>query len=491
MASPTSLLGDVRGFARDYPRDRLPQGLLWDVIDYIPALLDAQLTSRGGWDYASAALPAVIEGGIYAPFRSGPRLLLNTNGNVYQVAIPGGAVTNQGASPSVVQNPVMLMDQVISPNAAGVLPKVYTAPAAGGLITIADAGAGAAMGRYATVYKNRVLISGAAPNDGRIYFSPPGTALTAWDAAAWQGTSLPLTGIGALRSTILAFHAGSVERIRGTKPPDTAASDVGDLILESLFDRAGCGDARSIAYWNDNCLFADERGIHMTDGAVVRNLIAQGGLSTFWRSLYRDRTSLAAETYLDYYIITVVTTAGDAITLICDLNRRTWFRFANVRASCYIRSVGVQEEVYFGVGINNRLAGISPCFFPIRDDIAMDDNGQAVLPVFETRWHRLGDEGRKRIRFAYLSYDMRSTPANPAPVLPEALDFGYVLSPELQVYTSSGQLPSTTTYDRLRLPIGADPYGIAFQVKQLLPSTVTRIYDQQVEAEAEEKSRRS
>lgn len=489
MASPVSLLGDVRGFARDYPRDRLPQGLLWDVVDYIPALLDAQLTSRGGWDYASGVVPAAIEGGIYAPFRTGARLLINANGHVYQADLATGAITDQGDSPTVVQNPVMLMDQAVSPNAAGVLPKVYTAPAAGGAITIGDAGAGAATGRFATTYKNRVLVTGSGANDGRVYFSPPGNTLGPWDAAAWQGTSLPLTGLGALRSAILCFHAGSVERIRGTKPPDTAASDVGDLVLETLFDRAGCGDAKSIAYWNDNCIFADDRGIHMTDGAVVRNLIAQGGLNTLWRSLYRNRMSLSAETYLDYYICTIVSGSGTAVTLICDLNRRTWFRFANVRANCFIRSVGVQEEVYFGVREHNRLAGMSDCFFPDRSvGNAIDDDGIAVLPVFETRWQRLGDEGRKRVRDVYVSYDLRGDGAE---VLAGALDVAAILSPESSTYVSAGGVPSTTEYTRYKLPIGADPYGIGFRFRQVQPSVVTRIYDYAIEAEPEEKSRRS
>jgi hypothetical protein len=58
--------------------------------------------------------------------------------------------------------------------------------------------------------------------------------------------------------------------------------------VESLFDRAGCVDPLTIAYWNDNCVFADEHGVHMTDGSVVRNIVSQGGILYYWRQLYEQ-----------------------------------------------------------------------------------------------------------------------------------------------------------------------------------------------------------
>jgi len=311
---------------------------------------------------------------------------------------------------------------------------------------------------------------------------------------------------------ILVFHAGSVERIRGAIPPGTDIAS--DMFLESLFDRAGCTDARSIAYWNDNCIFADERGIHLTDGSIVRNLITQAGLLSFWRTLYRAKTTIAAETYLDYYLITVRRSDGvPAVTLIVDLNRRSIFRFTNIDATCYIQAVGAQEKLWAGHGTTNRLMELSSCFFPIFSTAAnADADGTPIMPSLETAWFRLGEEGRKRIRHAYLSYDVRppgtavaaawrahdgmdpdaQPPATATGLAVVAgspvLSVEYIKGPQETSWVAGGNLPPSDNYLRRRLQVGKQPYGIAFRVKQVQPSSVTRIFDLAVEEWPKERS---
>jgi hypothetical protein len=148
-----------------------------------------------------------------------------------------------------------------------------------------------------------------------------------------------------------------------------------------------------------------------------------------------------------------------------------------------------------------------------------DANGVYVLPSFETPYYKLGEEGRKRIRFVYLSYDARTgastlRDAHAQPwrsefpgddeeqvelvplVAPEqqavtgsVLQCNYILSPQAVNWTTAGGYPSTSAYTRFRLPVGKFPYGIAFQVKQLQPTTVTRVSDLAIEAHAAERSR--
>jgi len=142
----------------------------------------------------------------------------------------------------------------------------------------------------------------------------------------------------------------------------------------------------------------------------------------------------------------------------------------------------------------------------------VDDNGINVLPVFETPWYRLGQEGRKRVKFAYLSYDIRTNgvalddmPASwrvgyqvedealprdsERASLPGMIDVGYILTPQDTNYTSAGSYPSTGKYTRFRLPVGKAPYGVAFRVRQLQPSTVTRIFEIGVDAHPVERGR--
>ena len=509
MGSPVSFFKSLSGMARDYPRDRMPEGYVWDLADYVPTLLDAALTGRGAWSWYSAAHPAGIEGGIHAPFKSGDKLITIAGGNIYEVNVSTGAVSpiagGTGLSP-IKQNPVMHRDRVIIFDGVN-LPKIVTSTPA---FAVAAAPATAKAFKYGSVYKDRVIGANYPGEEQQIRFSPVGNPTTDWDVNSYWNTSLPLTGIGALRAVILLFHQGSVERIRGSTPPSTLGGD-GDMSLENMFDRAGCGDARSIAYWNDNCIFADERGVHLTDGAIVRNLISQGGMLTFWRTLFRNRQTITAASYLDFYITTIVRTDGGVVTLICDLPKRAWFRFTNIKAISYIQSVGEQERLWAGIEPDHRLAALADCFFPpltLPTSVLTDANGVAVLPLVETPWYRMAQEGRKRSRFVYTSYDSRIPPGATAmgwradidqvaqqqseaavQAVQQMLEVGYMTSPNEQTYTIAGRLPDTQRYKRYRLPIGMHPYGIAFRIRQIAPSTVTRVFDFAVEAAPEERSR--
>jgi hypothetical protein len=295
-----------------------------------------------------------------------------------------------------------------------------------------------------------------------------------------MGTSGAITGLGTIRSVLLVFHAGSVEKIRGDEIPSLAGDVTGNLAVEPLSSDVGCSEPRTIAYWTDNLIFADEHGVHMTDGSVIRNVVSQGGISTYWRTLWGQRNApVAANVFLDYYVITI-RTAGAPVTLVCDLTRRQWFRFSHINASCYIASAGGTgaERLWAGIAGSSRLAQIGPCFFPNLYTLTtiVDADGVVVAPVFETPWYRLTKEGRKRIRFAYLSYDARGAVGG------RVVDLAYVRSPPDTGYISLGQLPATTQYRRYRLPVGQAPYGIAFRIRQIGGTSALRVYDLAVEA---------
>lgn len=518
MGTPTSLLQQARAFARDFPRDSMPKGYLWDVVDYVPAIIDAGLTGRGGWLWGSDAGSANdYESGILATFTGGDQLLAqNTIGNVGRIDItnPAFPMTPVGTTTRCLQNPVQLLQDVIAPDASGGAPPALWR--AGGLTVM---NAAHKHSRYATVYKGMAVTGNAPGEEHVIRFTVPKQDLTAtasFDDRSQYPTSQTVTGLAALRSAVLIFHTGSVERMRGTTPAHSTTSGDGDLFLEPLFDRVGCKDPRTIAYWNDNCIFADEHGVHVTDGAVIRNLVSQGAILYYWRTIWGSKISAAGCTFLDYYIITIRRSAGATpITLICDLNRRQWFRFSNINSLTFIAAGGStgMERLWGSQAGTHRLILVSPCFFPaFTTSLIQDADGTAVLPTIETPWYRLSQEGRKRVRFAYVSYDIRtgaptladSVPSawrefdeldEPPPVLLEpmvvsnVLDVGYIRSPQQTAYVDLGVLPSTSEYSRYRLPVGQFPYGVAFKLAQTQGSTVTRLFDIAVEAGAAERSR--
>lgn len=512
MGSPVSLLKGARAFARDMPRDDMAEGYLWDVADYVPSVIDAQLTSRGAWVWASTVDGQDFSAGILASFTSGEQLLATTGANLWEISqTPPYAMVSRGPCPVGGQNPVQLFDQVIFFQKDGAHVPYYATPTG-----LAQSLPGAPAAKVGAVWKTYVIAGGEPGHEDTLRFSAPNDVTLPWDPNALIRTSGAITGLAALRSVIIVFHAGTVERIRGSTPPVPGLDT--DLVLEPLFGQAGTTEPKSICYWNENVLFADEHGVQITDGAVLRNLCEQGSIATFWRQLYNQKINLAAAVFLNYYVVTVNRNDGIAVTLICDLSKRQWFRFTNVASTAMWASGGTtgMERLWTGIKGSGQLARLSASFFPtVSSAPVADANGVPVLPSFETPWYRLGDEGIKRVRFVYLSYDARTGTVGVASAAPSewrqefpaddeprleisptmagrvqgVLDMSYILSPQDATWTHAGLLPSTDRYSRFRLPVGKAPYGIAFKVAQLVPTTVTRISDIQVEAKSIEKSR--
>jgi len=495
VSAPVDLLQNAWAFARDFPRDQMPRQYLWDIVDYVPVIIDANLTGRGGWQWGSQAMGGDAAAGIVGAFPQGEKLLvIGTNNQWYEVTqtdpfpvtpVPGGTALTPK------QNPIQGGLNVFAFDGNGAaVPQILSAPS--GTLTIANMDATAPKAKYGTYYKDMVVVGGTPGEDNVVRFSVPKSPTVAWDSVSNLGSNRPITGMAALRATIIVFHNGSTDRIRGAAP--SRSTGEGDMQLEPLFDRVGCGDARSIAYWQDNCVFADEHGVHITDGAVIRNLADQGGILYYWRTLYANQVSVAGNVFLSYYQVTVRRADGSNTTLVCDLNKRQWYRFSNCYALSYFASSGTSgvERIYAGMAGTNRLARLSPMYFPLTTGntvVNADADGKSVLPVFETPWYQMGRMGRKRARFAYLAYDVRASgaPADFEGLVAEApgpravtpmLSLGFMNHPFDAAYTAMGNLPPTTHgFTRYKLPINRAPYGIAFKVTQLQPSTVTRIHN--------------
>jgi len=531
MGAPVSLLGQARAFARDYPRDQMPPGFLWDTVDFVPAVVDAPLTGRGRWFWGSADMDGATQSGILMPFRSGDQLLAATPTSLYQINETDYSVTSRGSTWTSLQNPVKYLDAAINFDAARTRPPQLWRDAS---MPPADSSHKAAT--VGCAYKAMLVSAGAPGEEHIVRFSVPNSDLTqaaSFDVNSFLASTTPVTALASMRSMILVFHKGSVERIRGSIPP-FGDVDKGDMFVESFLDNAGTKHPRSIAYYNDNIVFADEHGVHLTDGAVVRNLTSLGGIQSYWRTVYPSAESICASTYVNYYIVTLrhapptmalsnefassspappplpaITQRGLRsllppdlgtitpppplaapdynTTLVCDLDRRQWFRLSNINAQTLWSGGGTAgpERIWAGLSGYTKIARLGPMFYPDVTLSQIDGNDVVVRPHIETPWYRLGLEGRKRVRFAYLSYDVRAIVAST--VAPMRL--GYMVSPEATSYINSGFFPVTTGYDRRRVPVHQFPYGVGFYVDTTDPTSSVRIYDIALEAWAGERSR--
>ena len=529
MGAPVSLLGQARAFARDYPRDQMPAGFLWDTVDFVPAIVDAPLTGRGKWRWGSEDMDGAVQSGILMPYRSGDQLLAATPTQLYRIDESSFAVSPRGATWASLQNPIKYLDAAVNLDAARAQPPQLWRDTS--VVPASSAHRPASVG---CAYKAMLVTAGAPGEEQLVRFSVPNSDLTqstSFDQNSFLAMSLPVTALASMRSMILVFHKGSVERIRGSTPP-FGDVDKGDMFPESFLDNAGTKHPRSIAYYNDNVVFADEHGVHITDGAVVRNLTSLGGIQSYWRTVYPSAESICASTYVNYYIVTLrhapptMALANEFAppppsqptsftrgglrsllppdlgtitpplplaepdyntTLVCDLDRRQWFRLSNINAQTLWSGGGTAgpERIWAGLSGYTKIARLGPMFYPDVTLTQIDENSVVVKPHIETPFYRLGLEGRKRIRFAYLSYDVRAvTPSSVAP-----MRLGYSVSPEANSYVNSGFLPVTTGYDRRKVPVNEFPYGVAFYVDTTDQTSIVRIYDIAVEAWAGERSR--
>jgi hypothetical protein len=266
-----------------------------------------------------------------------------------------------------------------------------------------------------------------------------------------------------------------VERVRGTTPADSAATDqVGDLILDVLFDRAGCYDASSIAYWNDSVIFCDARGIFITDGAIVRNVTSQGGAGNLWRQTFeRNGTqpiSIAGVVHQDYYLCTVRHTGLPPITFVVEIPSRRIWTFSNIDAPAYTYSIGTAERLFGADASTKRVTDLTPLFNPDTSALQVDENGISVLPYLSSGWSLLTDKsGRKRVIDMHMNYLADRDDDQ------EVLRASYANAPTGNDKVL-GEFRPQDVSRRLKIPVRREMEGISVTLQQLLPTKDTRLY---------------
>lgn len=451
-----------RGMIRDLARHMLPQGAVWNAVDFIANLNGVPLRKRGGWVYASPALTsaASIRAMSWSPFSAGAQqVAVDDRGHVFKIDSASTA-TDKGAAAVPLQNPVFFNDLMIIPSSTVYKYDGSAAPGAlGGSPPASD---------YAATYKSRLMLL----KDSKLYFSD---ALdpTTWDTTnGWMSVTQPGAGIAALQNAILVFSQGQAERIRGAVPPPG-----GDMVSDGPVFQQGCIDARSIVTYGDKVLWANADGVWISDGAAIDNLMALGGMRQYWQTLLAGWTStwtIGAGILRGKYIVSVMdgTTFKDA--LMCDIDTKVWTRLGNVKSIAFASSFSSAPELYMGLRSTNRTAALSTIFTP-SSSYASDGDGTAVTPVLETAYFR-GRPGSRRWRNFWLTYFL---------VNGTTLDVSYITTPESSSYTSLGTYAALAAYDSAKLGIDLAYDGLGFKIAQMGASDDTGIFD--IEAEVNER----
>jgi hypothetical protein len=488
MARIEQVLGPVRGFAQDYARESMPGGFVWALLDLMPNVVGANLRSRNGWTtYATlpAGVTSINGGGAYTTFSDGRFLVVvGSDFNLYEVS--AGSVFNRGAACRMRQNGFAHRLTLVLPNGTGAAAGKLVSHA--GTWTIANLPSTAAFGKYGCTYKDRVVLAAPNTNETSVYFSKEGNPTLPWVAESVIGTSLPITGIASLRNSILIFHEAMTERIRGDIPPDPANTDpTGNMLLEPFPTRVGCADARSISYWKDSVIWADERGVHMTDGAATTNLTEKGGMGLPWRSIFDlGVTSICGDCVGDFYIVSLKVqipaplnglvpgapiipgqpvASETNITLVCNIPNRTWTRYSNFPVRFFIPTHGADDRERLFAGTDtSAVIDVTGALFPsfLSTSTGMDANGYGFRPLIETPFFPFAS-GRERVRSIYLSYELDAVPGGSPFMGVELADY-LTSEPVSQDYTLLNYTcPQHQGRKRFRVPIRREMEGIAFR----------------------------
>lgn len=481
---------------RDFPREAMPEGALWNLVDYIPEAINSALRKRGGFAYASQDITSVtasatyIAHGIFAPYSAGNSILaFDEDGRAYEVESTTGT-ENIGAAVTT-RNSTFYSDMVVVAHDGGTTaPKKITR--SGGAHTIANLGGTPPAGRYLTIYKDVLWLAAPSASADRIFFSTAGNPEATWDTAnKYLDSSYPITGLAALSNAVFVFSLGRTMRVRGSIPPPDS-----DFIVDDPLFEVGCTDNRSIANYRDKVIWANAQGLYISDGTALEDLTRICGMKSWWRDVMAGREgsnpaaysvsthTIAAAVYGDYYFFSILNSNGFVDAGFIDLTRYTWHRLSNIDAACWF-SRPFPEELFWGMRNLARVVKMSDIFAPTAATKA-DADGVAVTPVVEFPFWT-GGPGQKTFRSLAVGYDIRDAASdNPN------LTVSYIDTSEETSYTNlSPSLDETTEYERVRLPLNFPAPGIGLKITQVGASSDTRLYTVELDARPRELARSS
>jgi len=497
VAFPTTLETVFAGMRQDDPRDNIRNQALWNCVDFVPQSLGAPLRKRAAWYYASPDLGGSMIMGMCRTFYYGAgfkNVAVTLAREIYEFTdTTSSLIGSWTGTDTISQNPVVHRKDadswlVVIPRDSGVDPPMSW----DGITPVATLAGSPPPALFADVWNDRTVLGNSLANPGRVWFSALGTA-EVWPTESWYDFSDPVVALAAMRNAILVFHFRSTSRLKGTTPASPTTS--GDLTADAPFE-VGCVNAHTVVKYNDTVIWADLTGVYQTDGVALKNLTADGGISSLWFTTLRDMDDtyrFAAGVVHDTYIITI-TSNGQLLDCFCyDLLRGFWYRMQNMPGFCFMRVPGrTAEKVYMGLSNEGRVASLYLLFHPHEQADEADANGVTIQPFFETPFYRARQSasGRTQMSFSlqqwkwlFANWDMHSHVGAPV------LEAGYLLDPCGVNYTTIGSFEQSDVYKRARRELGFQSSGVAFRIKQIGGSSETRFHAIETEFQALEENR--
>ena len=458
----------TEGMRRDVDRTMLPGGSVYNLVDFVPDEIGAAAVGRGGWTFAGPSLETTSVANVLGYHADSAKVIVQAENHYYD-GIAGGSSLGATASALFSSAPPFYHRGKLffTGNSGSVLrPQYYD----GTTIAQLSTGPTAAMG---CAYKDHAVLANGFGTDGastpnRVWFSAAGDPTT-WDMNfGWWDTTGTISGLASMPNAILVFHKNTTERLRGSTPPPGS-----DMVLEPFLPEVGCIDPNSIAYWNENVIWASSQGIYMSNGTATDDLTSDAQMKTYWQSLlsgYATNWRISGGVYRDHYIVSIVNTQSGALVdcLCVDLTNKTMWRFTNLLATGFVNvTTSIQEKLYMGLyaGTVARIAELSSLWSPAAA-VKKDADNNVPTPIIETgsfrgydRLHRrwIQSMGIQKWRYVYLDYDLRDAATdNPT------ITLSYATTPG-GGYTAmtGGNITESTDYSRSRRSVHSATQGAA------------------------------
>jgi len=467
---PEILADFSKGMVRDTARIAIPNGSVYDAADY---LLDQPglARKRGGTSYYGAALSGASS--VFSIVEMpGPQLLaVGSAGHLWSITGGGATTTDKGALGSA-----SYLKQALSPGGIyTILPQGATNAQKYDGTAISTLAAGMALSHTAA-YKARLVAAASSPLN-RLYFSPVPDVNATWDTAnSWIDCDNQISGLAALNNALLVFSAGATERIIGSTPPPNSDMD------RAPVSNVGCTDCRSIVTESPYVYFANPEGVFLTNGSTPVNLTREGGIGTYWRSLFSGYVSaapvptgsswtIAAAFWRGFLFVSVLDgSRGLKACLMCNVAQRAWWRLTNMTAGCWVTSLD-GNELYYGDALTNRVLATSGIFSPSAGN-RMDANGLAITPSIEFRPVGQGT-GTKSYAWGHLDFDMRDAYAD-NPLMDVIVKTG--IEADTNLVPPESPLGESSTLGRPRFTINQSAQAMTVALQQSGPSAKTELY---------------
>ena len=472
---PEVLANFSKGMVRDTARVAIPDGSVYDSADYLLDL-PGVARKRGGTSYlVGLSGSSYVIGLAHVPFIAGNQLLaVGSNGHLYKCVL--GSATDLGALAATDYMGISVSPggtYAIVPH-GGTQTQKYDGTAISGL-------AGAFGHGHIVSYKSRLVGSGNTILN-RLFFSPTPDVNATWDTTnAWIDCDNQISGLAALNNSLLIFSTGAMERIIGATPPPNSDMD------RAPVSNVGCTDSRSIVTASPYVYFANPQGVYLTNGTTPVSLTAEGGIATYWRSLFSGYVSAApvpsasswtisAGFWRGFLFVSVLDVSRNLKScLMCQVATRAWWRLTNINAMCWAAALD-GNELYYGDGATNQVVAMSGIFSPAAGN-KNDANGTAVTPTIEFRPVGAGT-GTKAYAWGHVDFDMRDA-ATDNPTMGVTVKMG--VEADTILIPPESPLAETLTQLRPRFTIHRNDQACTIALAQTGPSAKTEIYALEVQ----------